>query len=71
MRLAIAKMKELKVPQDPWTRSATWKRCLPLDSALSDVTCASLAKAALVDSRSDWRNERNMFEREYKPQLPE
>ena len=67
----MAMIKQLGIPEDQWSRSRTWTRCLPADTALSDITCANLAKAALVDSRSDWHNECNMFECEYKPQLPE
>ena len=67
----MAKIKELGIPQDQWSRSITWTRCLSAYSALSDVTCANLAEAAIADSRSDWHNECNMFECEYKPQLPE
>ena len=70
-RIAMAKIKELGTPHDKRPNSRTWTRCLPEDSALSDSTCANLAKTAIADSRSDWHNECNMFECEYKPQLPE
>ena len=66
IRIAMAKIK-----QEKCFKSLTLTQFFQEDSALRDVTCANLAKAAVADSRSDWHNECNIFECEYKPQLPE
>ena len=71
IRMAMAKIKELGIPQNKYSKSRTWTRCLPEDNAFSDSTCANLVKTAIAESRSDWHSECNMFECEYKPQLPE
>ena len=56
IQIAIAKMKEHKIPLDLLTKVATWKQYLPLDSALSEHTCANLANTAFEESRKDLRN---------------
>ena len=55
IRLAIIKINELGIPQDKWPKIKTWTKCLTEDSALSDSTCANLAKTAIAESTSPKR----------------